>query len=88
MTIYLIGGAVFFIVLVYFYAKNQGFKDAALDYLEGGIETANRVDENDKEKDREVAYKVERYSGDNALKFCLRKSKSEEPKDVSDSKEA
>ena len=32
MTLYLIGGAVFFIVMVYFYAKNQGFKDAALDY--------------------------------------------------------
>ena len=87
MTIYLIGGAVFFIVLVYFYAKNQGVKNAALDYLENGIETANKVDENDKEKDKEIAYKVERYSGDNALNFWMRKSKSEEPKDVSDSKE-
>lgn len=58
-----------FIVMVYFYAKNQGFKDAALDYLESGVETANKVDENDKAKDKEIDAKLEQFSGDNALDF-------------------
>ena len=76
MTLYLIGGAVFFIVLVYFYAKNQGFKDAALDYLESGVETANKVDENDKAKDKEIDAKLEQFSGDSAVDFWVRKDNS------------
>ena len=76
MTLYLIGGAVFFIVLVYFYAKNQGFKDASLDYLESGVETANEVDENDKAKDKEINVKLEQFSGDSAINFWMRKNNS------------
>ncbi len=87
MTLYLIGGAVFFIVMVYFYAKNQGFKDAALDYLESGVETANKVDENDKAKDKEIDAKLEQFSGDNALNFWMRKDNSKKSENLSNSKE-
>ena len=87
MTLYLIGGAVFFIVMVYFYAKNQGFKDAALDYLESGVETANKVDENDKAKDKEIDAKLEQFSCDNALDFWVRKDNSKKSENLSNSKE-
>ena len=44
MTIYFVGGAVFLIIVVYLYAKKQGFKDAAFGYLESSLRTANKVD--------------------------------------------
>ena len=87
MTIYFVGGAVFLIIVVYLYAKKQGFKDAAFGYLESSLRTANKVDENDKKKDKEIGDKVSRFSGNNAVNFWMRKSDAEKSTDISDPKE-
>jgi len=87
MTIYLIGGAVFLIILIYLYAKKEGFKGAALEYLEEGFKIANKVDENDQAKDKEINAKIEHFSGDNALNFWMRKPNPKESKDLSNTKE-
>ena len=85
MTLYLIGGAVFFIVILYLYAKNEGVKNAALNYLKSGVKTANKVEDNDRIADEKIREKVEQFSGDNAVNFWMRGDDSKKSEDVSNS---
>jgi hypothetical protein len=69
VTIYLISGAVLFVVAVFMYAYRQGKRMAYLDVLNNGNKLSNEAREKIKEIDAKYRKKIKKISRSSAMRF-------------------